>query len=48
MSLLTLNSELGLKLQQSKLVAVLVIDEIENAVPLAEALLRGGVDRSQV
>lgn len=44
MSLLTLDSELGQKIQRSKLIAVLVIDRVEDAVPVAEALLRGGVD----
>ena len=44
MSLLTLDSDLGQHLQKSKLIAVLVIDQEEDAVPLAESLLAGGVD----
>ena len=44
MSLLTLESELGKKLAQSKLIAVLVIDDEDDAVPLAQALLAGGVN----
>ncbi len=48
MSLLTLDSELGQKLQQSRLIAVLVIDEVKHAVPLAEALLAGGVDMMEL
>ncbi len=43
MSLLTLQSELGQQLQRSKLIAVLVIDREEDAVPVAESLLAGGV-----
>ena len=44
MSLFTLDSDLGKKIQRSRLIAVLVIDRVEDAVPVAEALLRGGVD----
>ncbi len=44
MSLLTLESELGKKLQESKLIAVLVIDDENDAVPVARALLAGGVN----
>ncbi|MEM7697800.1 MAG: bifunctional 4-hydroxy-2-oxoglutarate aldolase/2-dehydro-3-deoxy-phosphogluconate aldolase [Verrucomicrobiota bacterium] len=44
MSLLTLESELGQKLLNSRLIAVLVIDRVEDAVPIAESLLEGGVD----
>jgi 2-dehydro-3-deoxyphosphogluconate aldolase/(4S)-4-hydroxy-2-oxoglutarate aldolase len=43
MSLLTPESGIGLALSQARLIAVLVIDEIAAAVPVAEALLRGGV-----
>lgn len=44
MSLFTLDSELGRRIRQSKLIAVLVIDRAEDAVPVARALLAGGVD----
>jgi len=44
MSLLTLESELGKKLEESKLIAVLVIDDENDAIPLARALLAGGVN----
>lgn len=44
MSLFTLDSEPGLRIQESKLIAVLVIDRVEDAVPVARALLAGGVD----
>ncbi len=44
MSLLTLESKLGKKLQESKLIAVLVIDDENDAVPVANALLAGGVN----
>lgn len=44
MSLLSLNSPLGQKLLESKLIAVLVIDNADSAVPLARTLLAGGVD----
>lgn len=43
MSELTPESGIGLTLCEAKLIAVLVIDELEAAVPVAEALLRGGV-----
>lgn len=39
-----LESELGQRLLSRKLIAVLVIDRAEDAVPLARALLAGGVD----
>lgn len=32
------------KLWKSSIIAVLIVDELENAVPLAKALLKGGVD----
>lgn len=44
MSLLTLESELGKNLQESKLIAVLVIDDENHAVPVAKALFAGGVN----
>lgn len=44
MSLLTLDSPLGQKLTSARLIAVLMIDEIEHAVPTAKALLAGGVE----
>lgn len=43
MSQLLPESGIGRALAESRLVAVLVVDELESAVPLAEALLRGGV-----
>lgn len=48
MSLLTLDSTTGTRLAESRLIAVLVIDEEEGAVPLAKALLRGGVDMMEL
>lgn len=39
-----LDSELGHHLQKRKLIAVLMIDRVEDAVPVAESLLAGGVD----
>ncbi len=44
MSLMTLESTVGIQLAESRLIAVLVIDEESDAVPLARALLRGGVN----
>ena len=44
MSLLSLESDLGRKLSESKLIAVLVIDDENDAVSLAQALLAGGVN----
>jgi len=43
MSQLVPESGIGQALADARLIAVLVIDEAESAVPLAEALLRGGV-----
>ncbi len=43
MSELTPESGIGKTLSEARLIAVLVIDELEAAVPVAEALLRGGV-----
>lgn len=43
-----LNSELGKKIAASKIIAVLVIDQVEDAVPTAQALLRGGVDMMEL
>lgn len=43
MSELSPESGIGKVLSEARLVAVLVIDELESAVPVAEALLRGGV-----
>ena len=48
MSLFTLESDLGQHLQRSQLIAVLVIDRAEDAVPLANALLAGGVDMMEL
>ncbi|MCB1066201.1 MAG: bifunctional 4-hydroxy-2-oxoglutarate aldolase/2-dehydro-3-deoxy-phosphogluconate aldolase [Verrucomicrobiae bacterium] len=39
-----LDSDLGQHIQRQKLIAVLVIDRAEDAVPVAESLLAGGVD----
>jgi 2-dehydro-3-deoxyphosphogluconate aldolase/(4S)-4-hydroxy-2-oxoglutarate aldolase len=36
------------KLQQSAVIAVLILDRVEDAVPLAEALLEGGVDAMEL
>lgn len=43
-----LDSELGKKIATSKIIAVLVIDEVADAVPTAQALLRGGVDMMEL
>lgn len=43
MSVLTPASELGQTLAMERLIAVLIIDEVAAAVPLARALLAGGV-----
>lgn len=43
-----LDSELGKKIAASKVIAVLVIDEVADAVPTAQALLRGGVDMMEL
>jgi 2-keto-3-deoxy-6-phosphogluconate aldolase len=39
-----LDSELGRHIQTRKVIAVLVIDRVEDAVPVAESLRAGGVD----
>jgi 2-dehydro-3-deoxyphosphogluconate aldolase/(4S)-4-hydroxy-2-oxoglutarate aldolase len=44
MSLLSLDSPIGRKIQDSKLIAVLVVNTEEEGLHVAEALLRGGVD----
>ncbi len=36
------------KLEQSAIIAVLILDRVEDAVPLAEALLEGGVDAMEL
>lgn len=38
------NPELMLKVESTGVIAVLVIDEVKDAVPLAKALLEGGID----
>ena len=43
-----LDSELGKKIAASKIIAVLVIDEVADAVPTAQALLRGGVNMMEL
>ena len=40
--------ELSLKIRNAPVIAVLVIDAAENAVPLAKALLRGGVSNMEL
>ncbi|MDF1826509.1 MAG: bifunctional 4-hydroxy-2-oxoglutarate aldolase/2-dehydro-3-deoxy-phosphogluconate aldolase [Verrucomicrobiales bacterium] len=45
---LTPTSGTGAELVASRLLAVLVVDELDTAVPLAEALLRGGVDSMEL
>lgn len=41
-------SKIGQSLAQSKLIAVLVIDDLDSAVPLAESLLAGGVNAMEL
>lgn len=48
MSALTPDSDPGLSLIQSGLFAVLVIDDLDSAVPLAESLLAGGVNAMEL
>ncbi|MEQ1842547.1 MAG: keto-deoxy-phosphogluconate aldolase, partial [Verrucomicrobiales bacterium] len=43
MSPLTPESEVGRAIAAARLIAVLVIDELESAIPVAESLLKGGV-----
>jgi len=43
MSGLTPDSEIGRAIASARLIAVLVIDELESAIPVAESLLKGGV-----
>ncbi|MEC5126053.1 bifunctional 4-hydroxy-2-oxoglutarate aldolase/2-dehydro-3-deoxy-phosphogluconate aldolase [Verrucomicrobiales bacterium BCK34] len=45
---LTPESNIGQSLAKSKVLAVLVIDDVEAAVPLAESLLAGGVDAMEL
>ena len=40
--------ELHQKIKKSAIIAVLVIDDAANAVPLARALLRGGIDAMEL
>jgi 2-dehydro-3-deoxyphosphogluconate aldolase/(4S)-4-hydroxy-2-oxoglutarate aldolase len=42
------NSEMVGKLEKSGVIAVLVIDEVKDAVPLAKALLAGGIDMMEL
>ena len=44
MSLLTVDSELGRHLRETRLLAVVAVQRAESAEPLAQALLRGGID----
>lgn len=48
MSSLSPDSGIGKTLADAKLIAVLVVDELEAAVPLAKALLRGGVSAMEL
>lgn len=48
MSQLVPESGIGRALAEARLIAVLVVDELEAAVPLAEALLRGGVSAMEL
>jgi 2-dehydro-3-deoxyphosphogluconate aldolase/(4S)-4-hydroxy-2-oxoglutarate aldolase len=41
-------TELHQKIKKSAIIAVLVIDDAANAVPLARALLRGGIDAMEL
>ncbi len=43
MSPLTPESEVGRAIAAARLIAVLVVDELESAIPVAESLLKGGV-----
>jgi len=45
---LTPESEIGQSLIHSKLIAVLVVDHLEAAIPLAESLLAGGVTAMEI
>lgn len=45
---LTPESKIGQSLTQSKLLAVLVIDDVDAAIPLAESLLAGGVNAMEL
>ena len=38
------DDEVALKLTSKGIVAVLIIDKVDDAVPLAETLMEGGVD----
>ncbi len=42
------NSELSQRIEQSGIVAVLIIDRVEDAVPLARALLEGGISAMEL
>ncbi len=44
MSLLALDSEIGLHLKKRRLLAVVTLHDADHAEPMAEALLRGGID----
>lgn len=48
MSALVPDSGPGLSLAEKKLIAVLVIDDLQAALPVAEALLKGGVDAMEL
>ena len=41
-------TELNQKIKKSAIIAVLVIDDVANAVALARALLRGGIDAMEL
>ncbi|MFT5465870.1 MAG: 2-dehydro-3-deoxyphosphogluconate aldolase/(4S)-4-hydroxy-2-oxoglutarate aldolase [Verrucomicrobiales bacterium] len=45
---MTLETEIGQRIAKTKIIAVLVIDRAEDAVPLAKALLDGGVEAMEL
>lgn len=45
---MNLDSEIGRRIAKTKVIAVLVIDRAEDAVPLAKALLDGGVEAMEL
>ena len=42
------DDEVALKLTSKGIVAVLIIDKVDDAVPLAETLMEGGVDAMEL
>jgi len=41
---LAMNPEIARKIEETKVIAVLVVDKVEHVYPLADALLSGGID----